>query len=101
MSEDWKKTLACVLNDGRECLAKVPVACQCRQMPEALYHDLRFRWMKTKEDLPVRKVTRHDFVRAMIKGGATLAEADMQAKVAESLGSQVLVGDEYLEIETK
>jgi len=37
--EDWTKALACVMNNLRECLARTPRACICRQMPFDLYRD--------------------------------------------------------------
>lgn len=51
------------------------------------------------ENLPVRKVTRAEFIAALTARGETLANAELQANVSAGLGSRVLVGEEYLEIE--
>lgn len=41
MTERHDNELRCVLNSLGECLAKVPEACQCKQMPETVYLDAR------------------------------------------------------------
>lgn len=52
-----------------------------------------------RPELPVRTVSRDEFVRTLTASGETLAEAELQAKLCKGLGSEVLVGDEYLKIE--
>jgi hypothetical protein len=37
MSEDDTKLLRCVLNDMGSCLAKIPEACLCLQMPRDVF----------------------------------------------------------------
>lgn len=32
---------SCVLNDLRECIARIPAACQCQQMPWHIYDSAR------------------------------------------------------------
>lgn len=53
-----EKDMSCVLNSLGECLAKVPEACQCRQMPELVFADARKRLLGTVEQQ--KRWTAHD-----------------------------------------
>src|SRR5262245_36894456 len=74
------------------CLAEKPFASE-PNLDEAL------RILAKQDDLPVRKVTRAQFVEILIARGDPPEAAERSAKLAEGLGSQVLVGEEFLEIE--
>lgn len=52
-----------------------------------------------RRQLPVRTVSRDEFIQATTARGTPLAAAEFQAKLCQALGSEVLVGDEYLRIE--
>lgn len=54
--------------------------------------------LSRRPELPVRIVSREEFIRAFTDRGETLAKAELQAKWACGLGSEVMVGDEYLKI---
>lgn len=59
------------------------------------------RYAKEKaqaETLPRRAVARDEFVRLAVAAGTTQQEAEFQAKICESLGSETRVGDEMLSI---
>lgn len=47
--ESWRSDLRCVLNDFGECLAKVPEACLCKQMPKREFEEARYRILGEKE----------------------------------------------------
>lgn len=55
---------------------------------------------QTREPYVVREVTREEFVAAFVAKGETLADAELQAKFAAGLGSEVRLGDEWLRIKT-
>jgi hypothetical protein len=38
--DNWRKDMGvCVLGGGRECVANIPEACLCQQMPQLVYEE--------------------------------------------------------------
>lgn len=53
---------------------------------------------KSKRDLPHREVSVDEFVRLVVATGADKKMARRQATICQALGSDVLVGQEWLSI---
>jgi len=50
VTDDPARAMRCPLNNGGECLARVPVACLCRQMDETLFRELQDRMLGREHD---------------------------------------------------
>ena len=53
------------------------------------------------KDYPRRKVTRQEFILLMMATGTSKKAAELQATVSQSIGSNILIGDEWVGVMSK
>lgn len=66
-----------------------------------MFRRLSFKDITAAKELPVRLVTEKEFIAAFVAAGVSRKDAKMQLNIAISLGSEVVVGNERLELKVK